>query len=156
VSTQCNNVEILSSNAYIDSADAKRLFDQFEDELPEICFLDDIANDLGAHTHDAKPCRFKKACGVLNQHDAKYCKGCGKKLQETPVVPIPLSSLSWCGSGSQHSFEEVLIKHIVPCIKGELQAVFTWESGTVEGLAIKNGKVVVCDVVQTLKLPKGW
>lgn len=69
---------------------------------------------------------------------------------------VRLRSFDWYGqfSGTSH---DMLVKKIAPKIKGDVEAIFTWEGGEfLTGLLIKDGKVAECEIEQRLVKPKGW
>lgn len=69
---------------------------------------------------------------------------------------VKLPNFWWYGEGSGHTFD-FLVEKVAPKIKGEVQAILMGEDGRVyEALAIKDGRVERCELVQTLKLPKDW
>ena len=56
-------------------------------------------------------------------------------------------SMSWSGDFSGASYEDVLIKKVLPCTKGKIECVMSWEGGdSFTGLQVIDGVVTECDV----------
>lgn len=154
MSYNIDSVDTPVLNASMDAHDIIRIVDEHEDQLPECCFVQELYGQavklVGTRTV-CGPCRAK------NDRDAEFCKKCGTKL-ERPTTPmsVELENLWWYGEGSGNR-HEFLVKVVAPLIKGEVEAIFTWEGGdSVSGLAIKDGKVIECEVEQRLVKPEGW
>lgn len=98
-----------------------------EDQLPESNFLEDLS-------------------------DAAYAAFEEKDYERL----IPLENFTWVGSFSGNSLD-YLKEKIIPKIIGRIEAIFIWEGGdSIDGLAIKDGEFVECEVTQRLILPEGW
>lgn len=98
-----------------------------EDELPESNFLDDLS-------------------------DAAYAAFEEKDYERL----VPLENFNWCHTRSGNSYE-YLQETVIPKIIGRVEAIFIWEDGnSVDGIAVKDGEFVECEVEQRLLLPEGW
>lgn len=142
-------------DAWMRPADIIRLNDQFEAELPEGCFLADHYSDAVAMISTKIGCK----CNCVNDQDAVFCKKCGGELDKNDIKQqkVKLESLEWCGEGSNHSYVNIFLKHIVPFIKGTAELILTWESGDSMGaLLIKDGKFIEAEVERVIVRPKGW
>lgn len=80
-----------------------------------------------------------------------------RALQEKDKLRlIYLPNFWWNGSYSGRSLTDVLLKGIVPKIIGEVEAILSWEDGSVTGILVKNGKGAEVEVEQRLKKPPNW
>jgi hypothetical protein len=155
VSYNIDNTTELVLNAYMDADDVLRIVEDHEDDLPEDCFLHDMVVEAEKATEDVVFC---KSCKAQRKHtNAKFCSNCGKKYPtSSKPCRIKLPNFNWRCEGSGHSLL-ILKTTVAPLIRGEVQAIFTWEGGdSVSGIAVKDGRVLECDVVQSLELPKDW
>ena len=156
MSYNIDNVDTLVFDASMNARDIVRLVDSSNerDNWPESCFLDEHYNEAVKLVNARKQCE----CKTENDSDASFCKRCGNALpaQDAMSLLVELENLWWAGEGSGRSWD-TLVNEVAPLIKGEVEAVFTWEGGdSTTGLAIKNGKVAKCNVAMTLEKPKNW
>lgn len=57
----------------------------------------------------------------------------------------------WAATWSGHSFEDLLLKVILPATKGEADILYTWEGGdSFSGIRVRDGVVTEHEVVMTL------
>lgn len=119
-----DHIECQKLDAWMYAKDIARLYEQWEDELPEGNFLEDLNNAL--------PDDFDPEAMVPLQNLWFYGEGSGSAWD----------SYSGC-------FDD-----IAKMIHGRVEAVVTWEGGDVEGLIIQDGEVTECTVKQTLVNPK--
>jgi hypothetical protein len=94
----------------MEAGDVLYLSSSLEDDLPEICFLEDMLEEA---------------------QDAMDEKDLGR--------PIDLPNLDWAGIGSSSGVIDVLLKKIAPHIRGRIEAVLLYDSGDMQGVAIENG-----------------
>lgn len=126
MSTNIISIECQKLDARISVDALERLIDEYEDELPEGCFLIEIED--------------------------RYDRGF---LDADANGEIKLLNLWWYGERSGRAWD-LLVKVVAPEIRGEVEAVFTWEGGNpATGLKIKDGEVTECDVVMTLVPKRG-
>ena len=127
MSYNITHIEELKLKAWMHAADVKRLRKQFKDQLPEVCFL---LKDGGCSP--PRP-------GLVKLKDQERYR---------------LKHLWWSGEGTGHSYYDIFLEHVAPCIQGEVQIAITWEGGdSLSGLKIKDGVVTKCDVKHKL-VPK--
>lgn len=115
-------------DATMSAQDIITLYEEYDDELAEDNFLDDMLDDAQVAIDAGDPHRL-----------------------------IRLPNLNWRGDSSGSLFKTTLIDIIAPHIKGEVEAILCWEGGdSVTGLLIRDGKAVECEVEQRLIKPEGW
>jgi hypothetical protein len=97
------------------------------------------------------PC---KAAALLKKFGDKVPEQCFLYEHAKGGLEIaPLSSVTWCGEGSGHSWTEY--RQALEATRGSADIVVSWQSGdSVSGLRVRNGWVADMDVKQTL-VPKG-
>lgn len=154
MSYNIDSMDMLVCKAWMSVSDITDLLRDYEGELPEDCFL----SDLRERVDDSNSVKPKCKCGNLNAKNSKFCNACGKKLPKSKAPDrVQLTSINWRCEGSGHSWYDVFLPIVAPRIHGEVQAIVYWEGGdSVTGIAVKDGKVLETEVVQTLKLPKSW
>jgi hypothetical protein len=72
-----------------------------------------------------------------------------KPFKVAKAGKLVIKDFMWCGTCSGH-FWSKFIQDIAPKIKGNLEAILTWEDGSVCGLRIKDGQVTEPKVIQIL------
>jgi hypothetical protein len=125
VSYNIDHVETNVLKASMRAGDIVDLYEEFEGELAEGNFLEEHLSTAERLCRD----------GIEDEH-------------------VKLENLWWYGAGSGRSYD-VFLKHLAPKIKGEVEAVFTWEGGdSHSGLIIEDGVVTECDVELRVIRPK--
>ena len=124
MSYSIDNVEEINLDATMYAKDVMLIVRDFEDDLPEECFLRDMRESALDALIDGKP-----------------------------EEPIDIDRFDWCGNFSGDCYENLLLEKIAPLIHGRVEVIFNWDCGDIDGLSIKDGVVTKCDVVRQL-VPK--
>lgn len=154
MSYNIDHIEHQMLNVRTNAPDIIRLYDEFEAELPEVCFLADHYDDALEAMNTKRSCK----CGCANDQDASFCKKCGKKVTKKATgTEMRLGSLQWSGEGSGATFGDVFVKIVAPLISGVAELIMYWEGGdSIGALLIKDGKVAEAEVKQVIVRPKDW
>lgn len=110
MSNNVTSTMLLKNHAYMEASDVLYLTSYLEDDVPEVCFLEDM---------------LEEAQVAMDEKDNQR--------------PIDLPNLNWAGIGSGSTVIDVLLKEIAPYIRGRIEAVLAFESGGLQGVAIENG-----------------
>lgn len=155
MSYNISSVNAYVLNASIEAAKVIDLLEQYEDELPECCFLDEMRKAAEEALRARVTCA---RCEGETPVGAEFCMRCGTKLdapKDPPTVRLP--NFWFYGEGSGGAYSEDVLESVAKHVRGEVQAIFIWEGGdSVTGVAIKDGKYAKCKVEQRLVLPEGW
>jgi len=119
-----NNIEfvdVIDLDASMRAADVDKFLDEHESDLPEDCFLFEMA----------KQSRVALRKGNIDEM-------------------VPIDEFQWCGTSSGFTYE-FLVKYVCPKIKGRVEVVFNWEGGERSGFICVDGVVHECDVEIVLK-----
>ncbi len=154
MSHNINSNEVLVNTAWMYAEDVVKLLEDLDDNLPESCFLKKMEREASVACRARKQCLLIN-CKLKNEFDARFCKQCGTPFPTAERVKISLPNLWWYGEGSGYLIE-TLFTNIAPYVHGEVQALFIWEGGDIEGIAIKDGKWCRPDVETKLVMPEGW
>src|SRR5262249_51682689 len=128
----------------------RELCESLGDRFPydEECFLTQL-NDYD-YDEESKVC-VDRDCETENDDDAKFCKGCGRKLPVSERETIEVTQLSWNGEDSGKTCHRVFVKQTVPHIDGRMEAVALLEGdedvpAKLLGFTIVDGVYTKCDV----------
>lgn len=124
MSYNIDSEDVLECDATIAVENVASLLERLQDQLPEICFLDEF--------------RLKDRVNKQGRPDAN---GLDYKIKH----------LWWSGEGSGNSFDDVFLAEVVPCIKGAVDLIVCYEGGdSFRGFRIADGEAVEMKVVRAL------
>lgn len=113
MSYNIDHVETTDLDASMEAADVCFFLDEHEFDLPEGCFLHEIAREARRALREGEPKR-----------------------------PIKLPNFWWYGTGSGNSFD-FLKNEVASKIKGVVRALLTWEGGdSHSALVIRDGRAM--------------
>lgn len=129
-----------------------------QEEHGDMCctFIDDVVHEYD-NCGEAKEC---SQCKAMNDNDARFCKRCAYPQAGYEFISIPKIYWSDVENTAKNSFENVVIKKLVPLTTGRAFFIMTYVDPDYEhvtkvvGAAIVDGKYEECDVTFTSKANK--